>query len=441
MTRLKLPQIDKNIFYIIPLYLLLATDNLYHPFASPEEGLAPAYVQFISNFLKLAGLAAVGVSLINLRKLRGFLLFFNVILLAYLATLIFESLYLYNSFLMYPHVISKLFDLFVVLALLSSFKDRTRPNFHLMIHFIVLGLIMKIAINPSMLSPQAFVDHDRGLPAGSVFLLSLPCLYYFNQYVTSQKMGFLLLFLFLLIFIFIANHRTVWVTLTFSLFVNLILIRKNKKFKISKMIPAILLVIIVSVYTMILAMSYSSEIEEKFMTNVTNILNPTEDGTGSWRVLQMESYWPIVENNIFTGLRWKGFEVPIQFFHPDAGTPYFEDGTGHHFHSFYFDKLFYFGILGLILFLVPVVLPVVLVLWHKLILNNVQLSFFIFSLSGLVYGISYFLPFSFWFTLGITLIHIHDAYLSKLRKESVVPSKDIDLHVVKEEEVANSLYY
>jgi O-antigen ligase len=441
MPRLVIPSISKNTLYILPYILLLATDNLFHPFANPKEGFGPTYIQIIASFQKLVGLAAICILIINLLKFRGILLFINILLLMYFIVLIFESVYHYDSFMMYPHVISKFFDLFVVLAIYAIYVHRRIPNFSLIMIFIILGLLMQISLNPSMISLQAFVAHDRGLPAGSVYLLSLPCLYYFNQYITSQKIGFLLIFLFLLLFILIANHRTVWVTLSFSLLVNITLIRKNEKFKIGKMLPAVFLVMAVSVYTLILAISYSPKVEEKILTNVTNILNPTEDGTGSWRLQQIQSYLPIVEKNFITGMHWKGFELPIQFYHPEAGTAFFEDGTGHHFHSFYFDILFYFGIVGLIIFIIAMVLPVITVISNRLSLNNLQLSFFIFSLSGFVYGLSYTLTFAYWLILGITIVHVQNAYRDKFEENAALETKDTALPAASEEKVVDSLSY
>ena len=279
---------------------------------------------------------------------------------------------------------------------------------------------MKIAIQPSMLSLQAFVSHDRGLPAESVFLLTLPCIYFFNQYLTSLKTASLMKFLFLLLFILIANHRSVWVTIAFSLLINLFMIRKNVQFRLGKVLQSLMLVGIIFTYILSLVISYSPSVEEKVTTNITNILNPTEDDTGSWRVLQMQSYWPVVQKNFLSGLRWQGFELPIQFYHPEAGITYFEDGTGHHFHSFYLDILFYFGIVGLILFILIMAYPAYIVIRQKLVLNNLQLSFFIFSLSGLVYGIAYNLPFSYWLIFGIALVHVEMAYQTKNKTSTII---------------------
>jgi O-antigen ligase len=291
-------------------------------------------------------------------------------------------------------------------------------------NFITLGLLMKIALQPEMLSLQAFVSHDRGLPVTSVFLLSLPCIYFFNLYVTTQKTAFLIKFLFLLVFILIANHRTVWVTITFSLLINLFMLRKNVHFKIGKILQSLIFILLFSSYILALTISYSPSVEEKINTNITNILNPKQDETASWRILQMQSYLPIVENNFMVGMRWEGFELPIQFYHPEAGIAYFEDGTGHHFHSFYLDILFYFGFIGLVIFLFVMTLPAFSIIKDQLTLNSMQLSFFIFSLSGLVYGISYNIPLSYWLIFGATLAHLKAAYHSN--KSSSAPPANIN---------------
>ena len=120
----------------------------------------------------------------------------------------------------------------------------------------------------------------------------------------------------------------------------------------------------------------------------------------------MRSYWPMVKSNFLAGMRWKGYELPVQFMHAESGTALFKDNTGHHFHSFYFDILFYFGIIGLILFIYTMILPVITVIRYHLVLNNIQLSFFVFNLSGLVYGLAYNLPFSYWIILGVTIVQV-----------------------------------
>jgi hypothetical protein len=420
MARLNFPKFSKETLYVLPLLVLLATDELFHPFMfrfnGRYEGFALNYVGIVSTFVKIAGGVAVVFVILNIRKFRDTTLIISTLALLYLIIMVFESVYLYNNLIQYPHVILKLFNLFIALAIFAFYANRPSLNIHLLMSFIILGLLMQIYFQPKMLSLQAFVAHDRGLHARSIFLLCLPCIFYFNEYLTTLKLATLLKFLFLLIVILLANHRTVWAVILFSLLINVFIVRKNINFKLGKVLSSLILVLIMAGFIFSITISYSPEVENKILTNINNILNPQEDRTGSWRIDQMQSYWPMVENNFMVGMRWKGFELPVQFYNTDVGNAIFDDNTGHHFHSFYFDTLFYFGISGLILFMLALLLPVFTVLKYNLVLNNTQLSFLIFSLGGLLYGLAYNLPFSYWLIFGITVAQIKSAFNSNVSR-------------------------
>jgi O-antigen ligase len=402
---------DSSVLYFLPLMLLLATDPLFYPFPHVPNnqyvGFGSIYVGIVNSLVKFAGPAAAVYVILNINKYNKGLLIATLLFITFLIILVFESLYLYNSFFQYPHVILKVFNLFVALGLFAFYVGRRSLNFSALIPFIMLGLLLQIALRPEMLSLQSFVSHERGLPAQSVLLLCLPCVYFFNKYLISIKPVDLLKFLFVIVFILLANHRSVWATVAFSLLLSIIIIRKNINFKIAKVLSSLLMVTIIAGFVLSIAITYSSEVEEKIIRNITNILNPTEDRTGSWRLEQMESYWPMVESNFLAGMRWKGFELPVQFYHAEAGVALFADNTGHHFHSFYFDILFYFGISGLLLYFITMIWPVTTLLRHNLKLNNLSLSFFIFSLSGLMYGLAYNLPFSYWLIFGVTIVLVN----------------------------------
>jgi O-antigen ligase len=63
-----------------------------------------------------------------------------------------------------------------------------------------------------------------------------------------------------------------------------------------------------------------------------------------------------VQERPIAGWRLEGFEVPMQFYDPSNDQPMWADRTGHHFHNFYLDRAFYFGILGIALvLLVPII--------------------------------------------------------------------------------------
>ena len=80
-------------------------------------------------------------------------------------------------------------------------------------------------------------------------------------------------------------------------------------------------------------------------------------------------------------MRLKGFELPIQFYNLETGTQIFESNTGHHFHSFYMDTLFYFGLIGLVMIMILIIIPI-----YKILVNHNNYSPDIISLTTFVFS-------------------------------------------------------
>jgi O-antigen ligase len=98
------------------------------------------------------------------------------------------------------------------------------------------------------------------------------------------------------------------------------------------------------------------EVVTRMQTNVEDMANADKQGTGSWRLKQLESYVPYVQDRPIAGWRLEGFELPMQFYDPSNDQPMWPDHTGHHFHNFYLDRAFYFGILGILMVvLIPII--------------------------------------------------------------------------------------
>jgi O-antigen ligase len=102
-------------------------------------------------------------------------------------------------------------------------------------------------------------------------------------------------------------------------------------------------------------------------------------------------------------MRYEGFEVPIQFFQNDKAI--WQDGTGHHFHSWYVDRLYYFGIVGLIFTGIPM-LYLIYRVYRKHEFSFDQLVICSFALTGLSYATSYDWPLFFYGMIGIAIAYI-----------------------------------
>jgi hypothetical protein len=102
-------------------------------------------------------------------------------------------------------------------------------------------------------------------------------------------------------------------------------------------------------------------------------------------------------------MRLKGFELPIQFYHSNTGEAVWINGTGHHFHSFYVDRLFYFGLLGLLLAVGPPIYLVIKRLRQPEPMTLEAVTLVAYACGALVYGVSYNWPDYYLGLLGLAL--------------------------------------
>ena len=393
--------LKKEYFYVIPLLLILFLDPLFNPF--PYKGEFNLYHQtllIVSKLLPFGALAYILIAIGNQNRIITWLVFLPI---TYFIFLVGESLYLYNSFFQFPHVGLKIMDLFICAGICFYFSGDRKIPFKLLMNIVLAALIIKVAFEPSILSSTAFIQHERGLPSASAFLLLLPSIYFFNAYIKDQNYFDLAKFLILFGFIIFIQHRTVWVATFFAFSVNTIILYKQKKLDLKRVFTGIIPITVVMFTVFLAVVSYQPDMYEKIQLSIDNILNPDSEGTTSeWRLEQFRSYMPFIEKYPIEGMRFKGFELPIQFYNPLTQKVHWEEGTGHHFHSFYFDKLFYFGFLGLFMFLLFMLIPIAKSFTSWLTsLDYKETTVLVFAASGLIYGLGYDLPMHYYLTLGL----------------------------------------
>jgi hypothetical protein len=278
-----------------------------------------------------------------------------------------------------------------------------------LIGMIWVALILNVSIiNPKALSMGAFVNHERGLAASSVYLLILPLLFHFNNYLQTRKPLQLALFFVAAIAILFFQHRTVWVVSVISLAINVVLLfgaaRQRLNFK--TLLPLFAIPVLFIALTLTTLAVSNPKILTKISNNISDIENYDKQGTGGWRAEQARSYWPFIVANPIAGMRFKGFELPIQFYDPDQPTlVVFPDGHGHFLHSFYIDALFYFGIIGLLLLSMPQ-LYALLQLLRSPAMDAETLTWYIFIATSVVYSYSYSLPPYFYGLIGFGFYRI-----------------------------------
>jgi len=380
----------------------MALDELFIPY--PYELKNVPYRKLLYVAGKILPFGALLYILFNLHKLNSRQLLICLLPVIYFVYLVFESLYYYGTFFQFPHVGLKILNLIVAGAFYIFYLQRDIKDLNVVMYIILGALLVKIAIDPSMLAPSAFVRHVRGIPSPSALMLLLPCLYFFNIYIVELKQSALMKFILLLLLIIFFQHRSVWVATFVAFLFNTFLLNRQHKITANKAIPGIIPVGFFILLVSSVVLTYLPDVVYKINANIENILNPSqEESTSEWRMEQMESYLPFVKEYPIEGMRLKGFELPVQFYHEGANIQIFEDNTGHHFHNFYFDKLFYFGLIGLFIFLIYLLKPFINSISDRLELDHYHVSILSFSFSGLIYGLAYDLPLYYWALLGISM--------------------------------------
>jgi hypothetical protein len=398
--------------YIVGMLVLLLSDPLFSDLLTghaPEEDLGPHPAHtFTLVYTRLFALLSVVLSVLYYRYLHGMargIFWATVVATALLAA---ESYWFYDTPMVYPHVFQKLLILFAIPAFYGFYARVGRITLADLIPLIWVALALNLVlVNSDVLSLGAFLAHNRGLYASSAYLLMLPLLYHFNEYLAGRQMRHLLLFFLAALAIFFFQHRTVWVTSALALVLNVVLVTRAAPRRLGGAAGPLLLgipLLAVSLAASFILVSYP-EVLDKLAANFSDIENHSTQGTGSWRVLQFESYWPFVEEHPVLGMRLAGFELPVQFYNPESNQPFFEDGHGHNLHSFYLETLFYFGGVGLVLFVLPH-LAVMRQLLRRVPVAPEALTWAVLIVTNLVYAYSYCLPSFFYGFIGFGLLRI-----------------------------------
>ncbi|WP_242928750.1 O-antigen ligase family protein [Pontibacter vulgaris] len=385
--------------YLVFILLLFLTDYLYFDLITGGE---PSPLPTPEKYLAVI---AVAVSILLFGLFTPFIQYWMMIAYLYFFALVVESFFVYGSFLVYPHVFSKIMCLFLVFMAGMFFSKPEPQQLRNIAYFIVVGFFLNILLyKREYLTLGAFVQTERAIQAGSTYLIMLPCIYFFNKYLVKERPLHLVLFFVMLGFILFLQHRTVWVCTTISLVVSVLFVYYKSPVRpsVTARLSLVVFPAMVGMAIFLFVLSERPEVITQFFNRVSDIQNYESQGTGGWRYQQFQSYMPFVEQNPIFGMRFAGFELPIQFYSEDADIAYFEDGTGHHFHSFYLDKLFYFGLFGFIIISVPSIYIIIKYLRLKS-LSPEQITLLVFVVSGFAYGLSYNWPFYYYGIIGMAL--------------------------------------
>ncbi|MBC6699256.1 O-antigen ligase family protein [Hymenobacter sp. BT190] len=405
-------KINLRFLYLLGILILFFSDPMFSDLltghaAEEDTGPHPAH-DYNVLYSRLFAFLCVGMSVFYYRYLSGvvrLMFWVGVVATGLLAA---ESYWFYETPMVYPHVFQKLLVLFAIPAFYGLYARFGRITIADIVPVIWLGLALNlIFINAEVVSIGAFLAHNRGLYASSAYLLMIPLLHHFNTYLAGRKTRHLALFFLAAFAIFFFQHRTVWVTAGAALALNGLLVMRAAPRRLGGLaLPALLGVPLLLFFltASFIFVSYP-EVLDKLAANFSDIENHSTQGTGSWRLLQFESYWPFVEENPLLGMRLAGFELPVQFYNPESHTTFFEDGHGHNLHSFYLEIPFYFGAVGMFLFVLPQ-LSLALQLVRRAPASPEALSWAVLIVTSLVYAYSYCLPSFFFGFIGFGLLRI-----------------------------------
>ncbi|RZK62782.1 MAG: hypothetical protein EOO59_01615 [Hymenobacter sp.] len=315
---------------------------------------------------------------------------------AYIGWLVLESYATHGQWMAHMHVFSKVITLFVVYGTYGYYYRRGLPPFGVLAGIMYAMLFLNLLlVHPEALSLQAFLDTERGFSAGAALMLVLPTLLCLNWYLQRGNLLLLGLFFVSLALIVFLQHRSVWLTMLVALPLNVLLLWwrvPSARFSPQRLVLLVVLPVALAGVGGLATILQNPAITKKFVGNYEDITHADKQGTGNWRFQQMQAYAPLVAERPLLGWRQEGFDLPMQFFDPASDQPMWPDGTGHHFHSFYMDRLFYFGWLGLLLVVVLPFAQVIRRLAHPAPLTAESAALVGLAAGCIVFGLSYDWP-------------------------------------------------
>ncbi|MCJ8163493.1 O-antigen ligase family protein [Pontibacter sp. E15-1] len=399
-----------SIIFAIPLMMIMFLDPMYLELLSGNDEATLGSV--LSVLVKLNAGIAFLYSAYRFQSMSPYMRLVFVLITLYVFGMCMESYYKYNSFFIYPHVFLRLLLFYFVFFIYTFYKNNDYLQLRYIINFILIGFVLNVVlIHPDALSISSFTHHERGVNATTMYMLVIPFLYFASKYLFEGGIYNLAMSFIVVLAIIFFQHRTVWVCMVciLALYVYLVKFKAETSVNFGKLVPIAFVIVVLAMVSSAFLFSTHPEIIAKIQENFSDIENPSGQGTtGGWRYNQFLSYLPFIQDNFLMGMRFEGFELPIQFYRDDIDAPVFEDGNGHHFHSFYVDVLFYVGLTGMVLFMM-MQFYVVKKGFGRNVLNEKQIVILAFIVSGFVYGVSYILPYFFYAFLGLAIAYLEQA--------------------------------
>ncbi|HEX8425464.1 O-antigen ligase family protein [Hymenobacter sp.] len=383
-------KINLRFLLILPMLAVLCTNAVFWEFAfGYMVDQEPEQLKYLNYALLAGSLAAV---LLYWRYMQPLIRIWFYVWAGVVGWLMLESYAGWDSVLVYPHVFNKFFVLLNIFGIYAFHRRFGLPSFRQLINVLLVMMMANLLIfHRDSLSLSAFVENERGFNSGSAYLFVLVALFNLNTYMLRGSMTSLLVFFLCLPLIIFLQHRSVWIATIIAVPLDLLLLRwaRVARFSMSKLTLLVGLPLVLGSLGITMIVFNSPEVVTRFEQSIDDIANADKQGTGSWRLKQLESYVPLVEERPIAGWRLEGFEVPMQFYDPSSDAPMWADRTGHHFHNFYLDRLFYFGVLGVLLVLLVPIISVIKRLRQSRVVTADTAMLLAFFGSLIVFGTSY----------------------------------------------------
>lgn len=350
-------KINLRFILVLPLLAVLATNAAFWEFIyGPQVDQEPEGIKLYTYALFALSVASI---VCYGRYMEPLIRKWMFVVLACIGGLMLESYADQGSWMAYPHVFSKLFVLLIMFGVYAFHRRFGLPSMSQLIGALVFVLLANLLVfHRDSLSLSAFAENERGFGSAAAYLFVPVTLYCLNRYLTHGNILMLLSFFVTLPLIIFLQHRSVWIATAIAVPLDLLLLLRTPgaKFSFTKVLMLVALPAILGSLGVTMVVLNSPEVVTRMQTNVEDMANADKQGTGSWRLKQLESYVPYVQDRPIAGWRLEGFELPMQFYDPSNDQPMWPDHTGHHFHNFYLDRAFYFGFLGvLMVVLIPII--------------------------------------------------------------------------------------
>lgn len=382
---------------IIWLYRLMLFVVLFGMSALIYGGnaLSPLFDKAVSG-VTLLGILALGVFYVrlpSLYKVVAWLLGLGVI------GLLLESRYEYGQFV-YSYFVIKRFA-YCGLALLSYVVATQAGAFKLQYAiYIIFGFYVINQLFLGQIFTYALTSETRSVNSNEVMYLVIPCLYYLLMYLKNRRIINLLGTLFTFALIVFLLHRSVISAAIVGIgtLAGLSIVGKlsTSGFPMGRTVATFAVLLIGM--SPLLGMLPGNKVNA-FLENISGILDPKEDNTGSWRLEQSEYYIGLIPDKPMLGWRYEGYdrgEIMVNEDFPEKGTI---------IHSQYIDMLYNYGAVGLTINLL-IILGTLWVMYRRNpTFSTEQAVLFGFLVSGLIYAVSYQLPVFYWGFVGLGMFY------------------------------------